>query len=125
VLVQQMAPARLELTCGVQRDPVFGPMVAIGLGGVLVEVLSEAVLLRPPFDADTAKAALRELLGGRLVTGRRGLSEAEQEAAAQVMAGLGELALELAEVTEVDVNPLRVADGVVLAADALIVVDHG
>ncbi|GAA4232645.1 acyl-CoA synthetase (NDP forming) [Streptosporangium album] len=125
VLVQQMAPARLELTCGLQRDPVFGPMVALGLGGVLVEVLSEAVLLRPPFDADTARAALGELLGGRLVTGRRGLSEAEQQAAAQVMAGLGVLALELDEVTEVDVNPLRVADGVVLAADALIVVDHG
>ncbi|MGI5490116.1 acetate--CoA ligase family protein [Microtetraspora malaysiensis] len=124
VLVQQMAAARLELTCGVQRDPVFGPMVAIGLGGVLVEVLSEAVLLRPPFDADTALAALGGLLGGRLITGRRGLSEEEQRAAAQVMTGLGALALELDEVAEVDVNPLRVADGVVLAADALIVVNH-
>ncbi|KAA9375906.1 acetate--CoA ligase family protein [Microbispora cellulosiformans] len=124
VLVQQMAPARIELTCGVQRDPVFGPMVAIGLGGVLIEVLSEAVLLRPPFDVDTALAALGGLLGGRLVTGRRGLSEEEQRAAARVMTGLGELALELDEVAEVDVNPLRVADGVVLAADALIVVNH-
>ncbi|MEU8196538.1 acetate--CoA ligase family protein [Microbispora amethystogenes] len=124
VLVQQMAPARIELTCGVQRDPVFGPMVAIGLGGVLIEVLSEAVLLRPPFDVDTALAALGGLLGGRLVTGRRGLSEDEQRAAARVMTGLGELALELDEVAEVDVNPLRVADGVVLAADALIVVNH-
>ncbi len=125
VLVQQMAPARLEMTCGVQRDPVFGPMVAIGLGGVLVEVLSEAALLRPPFDAATARAALGGLLGGRLVSGRRGLSEAEQRALAQVMVALGELALELDEVTEVDVNPLRVADGLVLAADALIVVRHG
>ncbi|MEV7011480.1 acetate--CoA ligase family protein [Streptosporangium sp. NPDC051022] len=125
VLVQQMVPARMELTCGVNRDPVFGPMVALGLGGVLVEVLSEAVLLRPPFDADTAQAALRELLGGRLVTGRRGLSEPEREAVARVMVGLGELALELDEVTEVDVNPLRVADDAVYAADALIVVSHG
>ncbi|GAA4204140.1 acetate--CoA ligase family protein [Microbispora amethystogenes] len=124
VLVQQMAPARIELTCGVQRDPVFGPMVAIGLGGVLIEVLSEAVLLRPPFDVDTALAALGGLLGGRLVTGRRGLSEEEQRAVARVMTGLGELALELDEVAEVDVNPLRVADGGVLAADALIVVNH-
>ncbi|MEV8635627.1 acetate--CoA ligase family protein [Streptosporangium sp. NPDC051023] len=124
VLVQQMVPARMELTCGVNRDPVFGPMVALGLGGVLVEVLSEAVLLRPPFDADAAGAALRELLGGRLVTGRRGLSEPEREAVARIMVGLGELALELDEVTEVDVNPLRVADDAVYAADALIVVRH-
>lgn len=125
VLVQRMVPARMELTCGVNRDPVFGPMVALGLGGVLVEVLSEAVLLRPPFDADTARAALRDLLGGRLVTGRRGLSDAEQDAVARVMTGLGALALELPEVAEVDVNPLRVADDAVYAADALIVTDHG
>jgi len=125
VLVQPMVPARLELTCGVQRDPVFGPMVAVGLGGVLVEVLSEAVLLRPPFDANIAALALRELLGGRLVSGRRGLSEQEQLAVAQIMTGLGELALELDEVTEVDVNPLRVAGGRVYAADALIVVNRG
>ncbi|MEU8270790.1 acetate--CoA ligase family protein [Sphaerisporangium sp. NPDC049002] len=125
VLVQQMAPARLEMACGVQRDPLFGPMVAIGLGGVLVEVLSEAALLRPPFDAATARAVLGGLLGGRLLSGGRGLSEAEQDAVAQVMVALGELALELDEVTEVDVNPLRVSGGVVLAADALIVVRHG
>ncbi|MFF3671811.1 acetate--CoA ligase family protein [Microtetraspora malaysiensis] len=124
VLVQQMAPARLELTCGVQRDPVFGPMVAIGLGGVLVEVLSEAVLLRPPFDVDTARAALGRLLGGRLLTGRRGLAEEEQRAAAEIMTGLATLALELGEIAEIDVNPLRVADGALLAADALIVVNH-
>jgi hypothetical protein len=120
-----MMPARLELTCGVQRDPVFGPMVAVGLGGVLVEVLREAVLLRPPFDADIAALALRELLGGRLVSGRRGLSEPEQRAVAKIMVCLGELALELDEVTEVDVNPLRVAGGGVYAADALIVVNRG
>ncbi|GAA1002337.1 hypothetical protein Aple_000120 [Acrocarpospora pleiomorpha] len=125
VLVQRMAPARLELTCGMRRDPVFGPMVAVGLGGVLVEVLSEAVLLRPPFDAGTATEALGELLGGRLVTGRRGLAEDERAVTARVMVALGELALELDEVSEVDVNPLRVAGGAVLAADALIVVRHG
>ena len=49
VLVQEMVPARLELMCGMQRDPVFGPMVAVGLGGIFVEILSETALLRPPF----------------------------------------------------------------------------
>ncbi len=73
VLVQEMVPARLELTCGMQRDPVFGPIVAVGLGGILVEILSETALLRPPFGLDEAKAALAGLAGGRLVHSGRGL----------------------------------------------------
>ncbi|MEU7004914.1 acetate--CoA ligase family protein [Nonomuraea sp. NPDC046570] len=125
VLVQQMVPARLELTCGMRRDPAFGPMVAAGLGGVLVEILAEAVLLRPPFDVRTARAALDGLAGGRLVSGGRGLSEEEAELVATVMTGLAELALDLPEVDEVDVNPLRVADGAVVAADGLVVISHG
>ncbi|HET6811396.1 MAG TPA: acetate--CoA ligase family protein [Acidimicrobiales bacterium] len=121
VLVQEMVPARLELTCGLKRDPVFGPVVAVGLGGVMVEILSEAALLRPPFGPEEAKAALAGLLGGRLVGTGRGLDEAEQAEVARVMVSLGQLALELDGVAEVDVNPIRVADGVVRAADALVV----
>lgn len=121
VLVQRMVPARLELTCGLQRDPLFGPMVAVGLGGVLVEQLAETALLRPPFDHDAARAALGQLLGGRLVQGHRGLSADEQEQIAAIMVGVGELALELPEIAEIDINPIRVDDGDALAADALVV----
>ncbi len=123
VLVQEMVPARVELTAGVHRDTVFGPTVVLGLGGILVEVLSETAILRPPFGPAAAERALAGLLGGRLVEGGRGLSEAEQRAVGAVMVGLGDLALELGEVTEVDVNPVRVAGGVVCAADALVVVE--
>ncbi|WP_414157043.1 acetate--CoA ligase family protein [Pseudomonas sp. BNK-15] len=121
VLVQQMVPARLELTCGLQRDPVFGPIVAVGLGGVLVEQLAETALLRPPFDRATACRALGQLLGGRLVQGRRGLSSDEQNQIADIMIGVGTLALELDEVSEIDINPIRVDAGKALAADALVV----
>ncbi|WP_233809908.1 acetate--CoA ligase family protein [Paraburkholderia sp. HP33-1] len=123
VLVQEMVPARMELTCGVQRDPVFGPMVAVGLGGVLIEQIAETALLRPPFDTATALRAIRGLLGGRLVKGRRGLSEQEQVQIAEVMVGVGNLALDLPEVAEVDINPIRVGDAraVAVAADALVV----
>ena len=121
VLVQQMVPARMELTCGLQRDEVFGPMVAVGLGGVLVEQLAETALLRPPFSIATAKQALGQLLGGRLVQGRRGLSEAEQEQIAAIMVGVGNLALEHENIQEVDINPIRVDNGKALAADALVV----
>lgn len=121
VLVQQMVPARMELTCGLQRDLVFGPMVAVGLGGVLVEQLAETTLLRPPFGLETARAALGQLLQGRLVQGRRGLSLEEQNQIAAIMVGVGTLALEHDDIAEVDINPIRVADGKAFAADALVV----
>lgn len=121
VLVQQMVPARMELTCGLQRDPVFGPMVAVGLGGVLVEQLAETTLLRPPFDRSAARGALGCLLSGRLVQGRRGLSSEEQDQIADIMVGVGQLALELEEVSEIDINPIRVDGGRAYAADALVV----
>ncbi|EPL15595.1 acetate--CoA ligase family protein [Pseudomonas sp. CF161] len=121
VLVQAMVPARMELTCGLQRDPLFGPMVAIGLGGVLVEQLAETVLLRPPFNLAMARTALGQLLHGRLILGRRGLSKQEQDQVGAIMVGIGNLALELDEVQEIDVNPIRVADGLAFAADALVV----
>jgi acetate---CoA ligase (ADP-forming) len=123
VLVQEMVPARLELTCGMHRDQTFGPIVAVGLGGILVEILSQTALLRPPFDIAQAAVAVGQLAGGRLITSGRGLSDAEQIAVAGVMVGLGNLALEFDAVAEVDVNPLRVADGGAVAADALIVLN--
>jgi acyl-CoA synthetase (NDP forming) len=122
VLVQQMVPARFELTAGIHDDPVFGPTVVLGLGGILIEILSETAMLRPPFTFPTAQQALAGLLGGRLVKGGRGLSDTEQQAVGSIMVALGQLALEVPEVTEVDVNPIRVADGAVCAADALVVV---
>lgn len=122
VLVQEMAPARLEILCGMTRDPVFGPIVAVGLGGVMVEIMAEAALLPAPFDASDVKAALGELLGGRLLTSSRGLNAAELDAISRLAVALGQAALELPEIAEIDVNPVRVADGAALAADALIVV---
>jgi len=94
VLVQQMVPARFELTAGIHDDPVFGPTVVLGLGGILIEILSETAMLRPPFTFQTAQQALSGLLGGRLVEGGRGLSDTEQQAVAAIMVALGQLALE-------------------------------
>lgn len=122
VLVQEMAPARLEMLAGMKRDPALGPIVAIGLGGILVEALNEAALLQAPFDKADVEKALGGLLGGRLLQGKRGLSREEIDALAQLAVALGAIALELPEIAEIDVNPVCVANGKVLAADALIVV---
>lgn len=122
VLVQEMAPARLEILCGMKRDPVFGPIVAVGLGGVLVEVLGQAAVMQAPFTADDVKVGLEGLMGGRLLSSKRGLGPEELDAVTRLALALGRAALELPEISEIDVNPVRVAGGAALAADGLIVV---
>jgi acyl-CoA synthetase (NDP forming) len=122
VLVQAMAPARLEILCGMKRDPVFGPIVAVGLGGVLVEVLGQAAVMQAPFAPEDVTAALAGLLGGRLLSSPRGLGPEELDAVVRLAVALGQAALELPEISEIDVNPVRVANGAAVAADALIVV---
>jgi acetate---CoA ligase (ADP-forming) len=122
VLVQEMVPASVEISCGLQRDPVFGPMIAVGIGGVLIEIVGGTVLLRPPFTQRMAEHAVARIAGGRLRTASRGLSEQQATNIAKTMTGLGTLALELPEVESIDINPIRVDGDVIKAVDALIVV---
>lgn len=121
VLVQEMMPTRIEMLCGMQRDPLFGPMIVIGIGGVMVEILAEAALLRAPFDQRQALEAIDTLCGGRLRTATRGLSQPEAEAVARVAMAVGNAALELDEIAEIDLNPVIVSGGRAIAVDALVV----
>jgi acetate---CoA ligase (ADP-forming) len=121
VLVQEMVSSRLELAVGLQRDPVFGPVVAVGLGGVLIEILGPPVLLHVPFSADQALAAIAAISGGRITHEIRGLGPAQQTQLADVLLGLSALAIELPEVDSVDVNPLMVTENGLTAVDALVV----
>jgi acyl-CoA synthetase (NDP forming) len=123
VLVQEMVPASVEISCGLQRDPVFGSMVAAGIGGVLIEIVGGTVLLRPPFTQRMAEHAVARIAGGRLRTASRGLSEQQATTIAKTMTGLGALALEIPEVESIDINPIRVDGETAKAVDALIVVN--
>jgi acyl-CoA synthetase (NDP forming) len=123
VLVQEMVPAAVEISCGLQRDPVFGPMIVVGIGGVLIEIVGGAVMLRPPFTQRMAEHAVARIAAGRLRTASRGLSAAQATKIAKTMTGLGMLALELPEVESIDINPIRVDGDVAKAVDALIVVN--
>jgi acetate---CoA ligase (ADP-forming) len=122
VLVQEMVPASVEISCGLQRDPVFGPMIVVGIGGVLIEIVGGAVMLRPPFTQQMAEDAVARIAAGRLRTATRGLTAAQARKIASTMTALGTLALELPEVESIDINPIRVDGDVAKAVDALIVV---
>ncbi|MET8516765.1 acetate--CoA ligase family protein [Streptomyces sp. NPDC005077] len=124
LLVQRMAAADTELFVGVKRDPVFGPVVVVGFGGVLVEALADSRVAAAPVDTDTARRLLLSLRGSRLFGGLRGKPPRDLDAAAEIVARLSWLAADLSDdIAELDVNPLLLGakgHGVV-AVDALAV----
>ena len=116
----------LETLIGVINDEAFGPMVALGLGGVLTEVLKDVTYRVAPFDLETAREMIAELRGARLFEGYRGKPAADKEALAQTLVAVSEMAAALApRLKELDINPVFVGpsgEGVV-AADALVVLE--
>jgi acetyltransferase len=124
VLVQEMAPRGIETILGMLHDPQWGPAVAVGIGGTLVEVLQDRHLLLPPVAEHEAQAALQSLRAARLFAGVRGAPPSDVAALADALVRFSELCHDLADlVAEIDVNPLLVLPegGGVLALDALIV----
>ncbi len=123
VLVQEMVSGGVECMIGVRRDPVFGPMVAVGLGGVFVEVLKDVRLRHAPVDEEMALEMIRGLKGYPLLKGARGRSPGDERALAGAVSAVSRMACVEEDLLELDVNPLFVmaeGDGVV-AADALVV----
>lgn len=121
VLVQEMVPADIEMMCGLKHDQVFGPVVAIGIGGTLVELLGEPVLLRVPFTNSEAGRAVRGIAHGRIAHPTRGLTEAQIESLARILSGVSAMADELREIISADINPVRVSAHGLKAVDALLV----
>ena len=122
-VVQRQARGTLELALGVKTDPVFGPVVLVGSGGVLIEVLRDFRLLLPPIDAGAAEEALRALRIGALWDGVRGGAPLDLPAAVDLLQRLGEAACGLGStVSEIDLNPVvvgRLGEGVTIL-DALV-----
>jgi acyl-CoA synthetase (NDP forming) len=119
-VIQRQARGALELALGVKVDPVFGPVVMVGSGGVLIEVLRDFRLLLPPIDAVAAQEALRALRIGALWDGLRGSAPLDLPAAVALLTRLGEAARALASVArEIDLNPVlvgRLGEGVTILA---------
>ncbi|VWX61600.1 Succinyl-CoA synthetase subunit alpha [Burkholderiales bacterium 8X] len=111
VLVAQMAEGGTELILGAKNDPVFGPVVMVGLGGIFAEVMNDVALEIAPVDDAGALAMLRSLRSFPLLDGARGRPKADVQAAASAIAALSRFAAAHADrVAEIDINPLRVQD---------------
>ena len=124
VLVQMMAPPGLEIILGTSRDPDFGPMLMVGLGGIHVEVLRDVAFAPVPIGPDEALALLGGLRGAAIFDGVRGAPPADKTALVELMAALSRFAADHADaIAEIDLNPVIVhGDGKGLSVvDALIV----
>jgi acyl-CoA synthetase (NDP forming) len=124
VLVQPMARPGREAILGVNRDPRWGPLLMVGLGGVLVEAMADTAVAPVPLDHDAALALIGQLKGARLFGAFRGMPESDVDALAALMVKLSQLAADHADtIAEIDLNPVIVhakGDGVTVV-DALIV----
>lgn len=122
ILVQAMAAPGLELVLGIQKDPVFGPMVVAGIGGTLVELLDDVQMAKAPIGIETATTMLQGLRAARVFDGLRGAGRYDLTAAAETLARLSVLAHDFADdIAEVDVNPLIVGAAGAVAVDGLVV----
>jgi len=121
VLVQPMVPAGIEMVAGARRDPLFGPTVLVGMGGILVELLRDSAVAPAPVGEGEARAMIARLRGAPLLSGYRNLPAAEPGVLAGIVARLSELAADHADrIAEIDVNPVILAGARAVAVDALI-----
>ena len=121
VLVQPMVPAGIEVMIGARRDPLFGPTVLVGMGGILVELLRDTAVALAPVGQAEARAMLTSLRGARLFSGFRNLPAVDVDALASLVQRVSELAADHADrIAEIDVNPVICTGGRLVAVDALI-----
>ena len=120
-LVQQMVPGRREFLVGMTRDPIFGPCVAFGLGGVFTEAFKDVTYRVAPFPEAEAAIMCQEISSRKLLGPFRGEAPVNTQALARLLKAIGDFASARPDVTEIDLNPVMPLGDRVVAVDAVIV----
>jgi acyl-CoA synthetase (NDP forming) len=122
VLVMAMAGKGVELSFGAVVDPQFGPLVMVGAGGVLIEMMKDRRFALPPFDPGEARRLLDGLALRPLLDGKRGQKPVDIDALASSLAAFSVLVADLKGlIAEIDINPLLAGPTGAVALDALVV----
>jgi acyl-CoA synthetase (NDP forming) len=106
VLVQPMVTGGVEVMVGVTADPLFGPLIAFGLGGIHVEVLGDVCFRVTPLTDRDASEMVRSIRGHRLLEGYRGHPPADVKALEEILLRVSFLVDQVSEITEIDLNPI-------------------
>ncbi len=118
VLVERQVPAGVELIVSARRDPVLGPAVLLGLGGLYTEVLRDTVVRVGPVDPPLARAMLAELRGAALLYGFRGQPAVDLAAVAAIVANVSAALAERPDLTEIELNPVIAGPAGAVIVDA-------
>lgn len=122
ILVSEMIVDGVEAILGVQNDPLFGPAILFGLGGVFAEIMQDVSLRLAPFDEETAHQMIREIKGFPLLAGARGSDAVDLNTLATALSQLSIFAAANTDtIDSIDINPLRIRTSGIIALDALIV----
>jgi len=121
VLVVPCAAAGTELIIGMVRDPQFGPVIMFGLGGIFVEVFKDVSFRVAPFSREVALDMIKETRAARILEGVRGQKAVDVEALAQLLVKVSELAAKYEDISEIDLNPVRVYEHGVAILDCRII----
>ena len=126
VTVQKMMsyPNSFELILGTKKDPVFGPVIMVGMGGVAAEVFQDRALGLPPLNDVLARRMLKSLKSWPLLRGYRGRPGANVDRLIEIIMRFSYLVADYPEIKELDINPLLVTPEDVIALDARVVVDR-
>ncbi len=108
VLIEKMAPKGQEVIIGMKRDPVFGPLMMFGFGGIFVEVFQDVSFRIAPMDIQDAREMIFETKSGKLLKGYRNLPEFDVDSIVSCIQRLSQLALDFPQITEVEINPCLV-----------------
>ena len=118
VMVCKQAPEGLDLIAGCLTDPVFGPTVMVGLGGIYTEIFHDVSFRIAPLRRIDAEEMIRELKGYRILKGVRGQRERDIPALINLLLSLSRMVTENPEIKEIDLNPVRLYSEKLLALDA-------
>ena len=122
VQIQQQVGDGQEVIVGAVTDPVFGKLVAFGLGGTLVEVLRDVTFRLAPTDASESEKMLDEIAGSEILDGVRGAQAADRAALASTIEAVSRLVSDFPEISELDLNPVFASDAGAIAVDARILI---
>ena len=120
VLVQPMAASGAELVIGMRRDPMFGPIIMLGLGGIFVEALKDVAFARAPILRNDVPLMIDSLQGKAVFEGVRGQPPVDVETLTDVLVALSQLAIEHPEIIEIDLNPVFASPDGLTAVDWLV-----
>jgi len=124
ILLEKMVPKGVELIVGIQNDPQFGPIIMVGLGGIMTEVMKDVAFRMLPITTSDAKSMINELKGAKLLKGFRGSAPIDINMVAKMLVDIGKLGVENADyVNSIDFNPVIVYPKSHFVVDAKIILN--